>query len=158
MKTPVTTAAAAAQTAQTSETTPQIVPNTPEMAQNPVPATERDTPVLIQYSAPEPAVAAPGPIATAASTASETVASTTAVVEKAVDLLQAVAAVSGELVAGGTFTTVKMLRNHPKVGAFKGTVTKLPAHLAADLIAAEFAVAATDEDGTPETSGFTETK
>ena len=153
MKTPPNTLASAVKTTQTGEKAPQIVPDAPEVAQNPVPATERDTPVLIQYSAPEPAPSVAGPI----TTASTSTASSATVVGKAVDLLEAVAAASAEAAPAGILVSVKMLKNHPKVGAFKGTITKLPAKLAAELIAAEFAVHAAPEDGTPETSGYTET-
>ncbi|MGI4822254.1 MAG: hypothetical protein ACRYFV_13675 [Janthinobacterium lividum] len=150
MKIPANTAAKAT---QTGEKSPAIVPNAPQVAQNPVPATERDTPVLIQYTAPEAAASTPGPI----TLASQSEARTADVVSKATDLLQAVADITGGAASTSHLTTVKMLQNHPKVGAFKGTVTKLPAALAAELIASEYAVAATDEDGTTETSGYTET-
>jgi hypothetical protein len=146
MKIPANTAASAAKNTQTGEKTPQIVPNQPEAPQNPVPATDKDTPVLIQYSAPEPQ-AAP-----AVAAASEPPVATVdpVVAEKAKELVGAAldaAASAPSTSSVGTTTKVKMLKNHPKVGAFKGTNTELPNALAKELIADGYAaqVSATGE-------------
>jgi hypothetical protein len=122
------------------EKTPQIVPNAPEVAPNPVPATERDTPVLIQYSAPDPANAPvpAAPVAPAAPDASRAQAleSVKEVVGAALDAV----ATATEPTHTGATTRIKVLRSHPKLGAFTGETTTINAALAKELVEGGFAV------------------
>ena len=75
------------------------------------------------------------------------------VVEAALDLAK-----TSETAAVGPTTTIKVLRSHPKLGAWPGAVTTIPAALAAELIAGEFArEASSEEQAQVETSGYTET-
>ncbi|MGI4862838.1 MAG: hypothetical protein ACRYFZ_02875 [Janthinobacterium lividum] len=155
--TPLATAPKAAETDVKTpvlgEKTPEIVPNQAEsVPQNPVPATEHDTPVLIQYSAPEPG---PAPAASVASAASQASPATAAVVAQATELLHAVAAVSTTPALAHAGTKVKMLKNHPRVGAFEGTTTTLPVALAAELVADKYAVEVA-ADGTAIASAYGE--
>jgi hypothetical protein len=122
------------------EKTPQIVPNEPQVAKNPVPATDKDTPVLIQYSEPDPANA-PAPAAPVAPAAPDTsqaeaLESVKEVVSAALD---AVATATQPAPAGNT-TTIKVLRSHPKLGAFAGETTAINTKLANELIEGGFAV------------------
>jgi hypothetical protein len=153
MKIPANTAASAAKTTQTGEKTPQIVPNQPEAPQNPVPATDKDTPVLIQYSEPDPAniptPVAPVP-ADAAANQAKALESAKEVVSAALDA----AAVATEPAPAANTTRIKVLRSHPKLGAFAGEITAINSALAQELIKGGFAVQAS-ADGEDEPSKFT---
>jgi hypothetical protein len=130
----------AAKPAVSGEKAPQIVPNAPEVAQNPVPATERDTPVLIQYSAPDPATTpAPDvPAVAAAPDASraEALESVKEVVSAALDAV----AITTQPTHKTDTTTIKVLRSHPRLGAFPGQTTAINTKLANELIEGGFAV------------------
>lgn len=141
-----------AKPAISGEKTPQFVPNQPEAAQNPVPATEKDTPVLIQYSEPDPATiptpAAPAPAETDGSQA-KALESVKEVVSAALDAV----ATATEPTATGPTTSIKVLRSHPKLGAFAGQTTTINTALATELIKGGFAVEA--GEGEDEPSKFT---
>jgi hypothetical protein len=62
------------------------------------------------------------------------------VAKKAAELVQTVAAAATEATSAGPTAKVKMLRNHPRVGAFADTTTDLPTELAAELVAAKYAI------------------
>jgi hypothetical protein len=126
--------------------TPKVVPNEPEKPQNPVPATERDTPVLIQYSAPdpanEPAPAAPVVPAPSEASRAEALESVKEVVGAALDAV----AITTQPAPTGNTTSIKVLRSHPKLGAFAGETTAINTKLANELIEGGFAVQV-DADG-----------
>lgn len=92
--------------------------------------------------------------------APETDAKTPEVTEKALELAKEVVktAEDAETTPTGETTTIKVLRSHPKLGAWPGAVTTIPAALAAELMAGEFArEASSEEQAQVETSGYTET-
>jgi hypothetical protein len=126
--------------------TPKVVPNEPETPQNPVPATDKDTPVLIQYSAPdpanEPAPAAPVVPAPSEASRAEALESVKEVVGAALDAV----AITTQPAPAGNTTTIKVLRSHPKLGAFAGETTAINTKLANELIDGGFAVQV-DADG-----------
>jgi hypothetical protein len=61
------------------------------------------------------------------------------VAKKAAELVQTVATAAMESTKPAPTAKVKMLRNHPRVGAFADTTTDLPTALAAELVAAKYA-------------------
>ena len=90
----------------------------------------------------------------------ETDAKTPDVTEKAFELAKEVVktAEGAEKAPTGETTTIKVLRSRPKLGAWPGAVTTIPATLAAELITGEFAREASAEElAQVETSGYTET-
>lgn len=110
-------------------------PATETAEQNPVPATALDTPVLIQYSAPE---AQPGPVAPPTAPVPDKAPAVTEV-KKVVDAALDVVAKQAEPTVTGATATIKVLRSHPKLGAFAGDTTTIDKALAAELIAGGFA-------------------
>jgi len=129
------------------EKTPQIVPNQPVAPQNPVPATEKDTPVLIQYSQPDPATI-PAPVAPAPAETEGNQAKALDSVKEVVNAALDAVATTTEPAATGPTTSIKVLRAHPKLGAFAGQTTTINTALATELIKEGFAVEAS-ADGEP---------
>jgi hypothetical protein len=153
MKIPANTAASAAKTTQTVEKAPEIVANQPEAPQNPVPATDKDTPVLIQYSEPDPANI-PAPAAPAPAGPEDSQAKALESVKEVVSAALDVVATATEPAPAANTTAIKVLRSHPKLGAFAGETTTINTALAKELIKGGFAVKAAAH-GEEEPSKFT---
>ena len=87
---------------------------------------------------PQTGATSPSPSTTAVQGSDE-------VAKKAAELVQTVAAAATQTTSAGSTTKVKMLRNHPRVGAFVDTVTELPTKLAEELVAEKYATKVSDD-------------